>query len=63
MYLSVFAVDGKEVAVLFNGMTKSETPYEFVLNTNDLPSGTYYAMLKRAGGATRTTQVDGGEIM
>ncbi len=53
MYLSVFAVDGKEVAVLFNGMTEAETPYEFVLNTNDLPSGTYYAMLKRAGGATQ----------
>jgi len=53
MYLSVFAVDGKEVAVLFNGMTEAETAYEFVLDTNDLPSGTYYAMLKRADGATQ----------
>ncbi len=53
MNLSVFAVDGREVAVLFNGMTETDTAYEFVLDTNDLPSGTYYTMLRRANGATQ----------
>ncbi|QQS29323.1 MAG: T9SS type A sorting domain-containing protein [Sphingobacteriales bacterium] len=53
MYLSVFAVDGREVAVLFDGMTGEETPYEFVFDATELPSGTYYAMLRRADGTTQ----------
>ncbi|QQS29974.1 MAG: hypothetical protein IPM47_03205 [Sphingobacteriales bacterium] len=53
MYLSIYAVDGREVAVLFNGMTEAETPYEFMFDANELPSGTYYAMLRRADGATQ----------
>ncbi len=44
--LSVYAVDGREVAVLFNDTTVADTTYELMLDMNPLPSGTYYAVLR-----------------
>lgn len=55
--LSVYAVDGREVAILFNELTKADTTYEFALDMNHLPSGTYYAMLRHANGATEQVRV------
>lgn len=51
--LSVFNVEGKEVAVLFNEVTKALTQYEFELDMSPLPSGTYYAVLNPANGPTQ----------
>ncbi|QQS29315.1 MAG: T9SS type A sorting domain-containing protein [Sphingobacteriales bacterium] len=53
MHLSVFAIDGREVAVLFDDMTEAETPYSFELDMSHLPSGTYYAVLRRSDGAAQ----------
>jgi len=55
--LSVFAIDGREVAVLFNGTTQAENAYELQLDATLLPSGTYYAVLRRANGNTEQLPV------
>jgi hypothetical protein len=55
--LSVYAVDGREVAVLFNDTTAADTTYELMLDMNPLPSGTYYAVLRHANGATEQIRV------
>ena len=55
--LSVFAIDGREVAVLFNGTTQAENTYELQLDATLLPSGTYYAVLRRASGNTEQLPV------
>ncbi len=51
--LSVFNVEGKEVSVLFKGITEADVSYEFMLDTNNLPSGTYYAVLRSSDGTTQ----------
>jgi hypothetical protein len=48
--LSVFNVEGKEVAVLFNGTTEAHTLYEFEIDMSLLTPGTYYAVLHPANG-------------
>ncbi len=57
MTLSVNAEDGKEVAVLFNGMTEANKTYQLVFNTQDLPAGTYYAVLRKADGSQQSMPV------
>ncbi len=53
--LSVFAVDGKEVAVLFNEEAAKQTAYAIELDLHTLPAGTYHAVLQQADGSS--TQV------
>ncbi|OWY24852.1 hypothetical protein C7N43_15525, partial [Sphingobacteriales bacterium UPWRP_1] len=57
MRLAVYAVDGKEVGVLFDGIAQEESFYEFVFDMNDLPSGTYYAVLRTESGVQEQIRV------
>ena len=50
--LLVFATDGREVAVLFNETTQAEHVYELQLDATQLPSGVYYAVLRRTTGGS-----------
>lgn len=38
--LSVYAIDGREVAVLFKGSTEADVAIQVVFDTQDLPAGT-----------------------
>ncbi len=51
--LAVYSVDGKEVEVLFDGMTTENADYIFEFDMQHLPSGTYYAALQRADGSSQ----------
>ncbi len=55
--LSVYNLEGKEVAVLFNGMTEANKTYQLVFNTQDLPASTYYAVLRKAEGSQQSMPV------
>jgi len=57
MKLVVYAVDGKEVAVLFDDIAQEESFYEFMFDMNDLPSGTYYAVLRTESGKQEQLRV------
>ncbi len=48
--LSVFNIEGKEVAVLFDGTTEANTNYEIEFDMSRLPPATYYAVLHPASG-------------
>ncbi|QQS28823.1 MAG: HYR domain-containing protein [Sphingobacteriales bacterium] len=50
--LSVFAVDGKEVETLFEGIASANTGYSFSYDMEALPSGTYYAVLRKSDGSS-----------
>jgi len=51
LLLSVYAVDGREVAVLFNAQAEAQTEYTLELDLRELPVGTYFAVLQQADGS------------
>ncbi len=51
--LSVYAIDGREVSVLFNDITVAGSPYSFDLNTGALASGIYFVVLRTKSGSTQ----------
>jgi len=55
--LSVYAIDGKEVSVLFNETTETNTTYQLEFDAVNLPNGLYYAVLHRADGSTEQTPI------
>ncbi len=55
--LSVYNAEGREVAVLFEGMTEPETNYNFVFDTYTLPAATYFATLHSADGQSKQVRV------
>ncbi len=55
--LSVYAIDGKEVSVLFNKTTETNTTYQLEFDATNLPNGLYYAVLRRADGSTEQTPI------
>jgi len=48
--LSVYDVVGKEIAFLYKGIVEAGLTNVFPFETDDLPSGTYFAILHRADG-------------
>ncbi|OWY23901.1 T9SS C-terminal target domain-containing protein [Sphingobacteriales bacterium UPWRP_1] len=55
--LKVYSVEGREVGVLFNDVTQPDTIYEFAFDMNNLPSGTYYAVLQTESGERQQIRV------
>ena len=48
--LSVFNIEGKEIAVIYDGQVEAHTNYVFDLDMSHLTPGTYYAVLHPANG-------------
>ncbi len=48
--LTVFNIEGKEIAVIYDGQVEAHTSYEFDLDMSHLTHGTYYAVLQQAYG-------------
>ena len=55
--LSVFAADGKEVAVLFDGLANGGKAYNLRFDMHDLPAGAYFAVLKKPDGSSSQLQL------
>ncbi len=55
--LSVYGLDGKEVVELFNGTTETDTTYQLEFDAIGLPTGIYFAILRRADGSTEQTRI------
>ncbi len=50
--LAIYTAEGKEVNTLFTGIAEAYTNYTLRFDGSYLPNGVYYAVLRRAGGAT-----------
>ncbi len=57
MTLTVYAVDGRKVAALFNKTTEPNMVYELKFDMLPLPVGTYYTVLRSADGNTQQVRL------
>ncbi|HRK27875.1 MAG TPA: HYR domain-containing protein [Chitinophagales bacterium] len=55
--LSVYAIDGREVGMLFDGMTETGKDYQFLFDMDLLPTGTYFVVLRKADGSSKQLPV------
>lgn len=55
--LSVFNIQGVEIANLFTGVAEAGTTYQLPFDVADLPNGVYFAVLQYANGATEHTRI------
>ncbi|HRI29658.1 MAG TPA: T9SS type A sorting domain-containing protein, partial [Chitinophagales bacterium] len=51
--VALYAIDGKEVMVLFDGAAEENETLQFSLDMTHLPAGTYFAVLNRVEGETK----------
>jgi hypothetical protein len=57
MYLGVYSMDGREVAVLFDGIAEEEADYELPLSVSDLAAGVYNVLLASQSGRQETLRL------
>ena len=57
MYLAVYSMEGREVAVLFDGIAEEEADYELSLPVSDLAAGVYNVLLVSQSGSRETLRI------
>ncbi|MCC7222197.1 MAG: T9SS type A sorting domain-containing protein, partial [Chitinophagales bacterium] len=57
MYLGVYSMEGREVAVLFDGIAEEEADYELSLPVSDLAAGVYNVLLVSQSGYRETLRI------